>query len=101
MEFQGFPPQQKKRLLESLQEIFSSILPTRRALSTCILNYKLRYFIYVEWMISKAVVFSVAGHGMIVEGHPDAEHWGRRLMASVPDNETEQKNCSAPGMLFH
>ncbi|KAG7239724.1 hypothetical protein INR49_028660, partial [Caranx melampygus] len=33
---------------------------------------------------------------MIVEGNPDHEHWGRRLMASVPDNETEPKNCSAP-----
>ncbi len=51
-------------------------------------------------MMSKAVVFSVAGHGMIVEGHPNVEHWGRRLMASVPDNETEQ-NCSAPGMLLY
>lgn len=34
---------------------------------------------------------------MIVEGHPDLEHWGRRLMASDLDNETEAKNCSAPG----
>lgn len=49
----------------------------------------------------QAVVFSVAGHGMTVDAHPDSEHWGRRLMASVPDNETEQKNCSAPGMLFN
>ncbi|TNN49035.1 hypothetical protein EYF80_040743 [Liparis tanakae] len=32
---------------------------------------------------------------MIVEGPADSEHWGRRLLASVPDNETEQ-NCSAP-----
>lgn len=37
---------------------------------------------------------------MIVEGHPDLEHWGRRLMASEPDNETEAKNCSAPGTSF-
>lgn len=41
------------------------------------------------------------GHGMIVEGHPSVEHWGRRLMASSLDNETEQKNCSEPGTLFH
>lgn len=40
---------------------------------------------------------TVSGHGMIVEGHPDHEIWGRRLMASVPENETEEKNCSAPG----
>ena len=45
-------------------------------------------------------LYSFAGHGMIVEGHPDLEQWGRRLMAVVPDNETEQKNCSEPGMLF-
>lgn len=51
-------------------------------------------------MMNKTVLFSVAGHGMIVEGHPD-EHWGRRLMASVPDNETEAKNCSEPGMLSY
>lgn len=38
---------------------------------------------------------------MLVEGHPYVEHWGRRLMASVPDNETEPKNCSEPGMLFY
>ena len=38
---------------------------------------------------------------MIVEGHPVAEHWGRRLMASVPDNETVEKNCSEPGMLLY
>lgn len=65
------------------------------------LRYKVGYFIHVECIMSKAVlVFSVAGHGMLVEGHPDVEHWGRRLMASVPDNETEQKNCSSPGILF-
>lgn len=34
---------------------------------------------------------------MIVEGHPDLEHWGRRLMASALENETEPKNCSEPG----
>lgn len=47
----------------------------------------------------QTVLFSIAGHGMIVEGHPVTEHWGRRLMASVPENETE-KNCSEPGMLI-
>lgn len=49
-------------------------------------------------MCDEQVVFPVAGHGMVVEGHPSVEQWGRRLMASVPDNETE-KNCSEPGML--
>lgn len=34
---------------------------------------------------------------MIVEGHPDLEHWGRRLMASRSENDTESKNCSEPG----
>lgn len=37
---------------------------------------------------------------MIVEGHPDIEHWGRRLMASISENETEPKNCSEPGMFL-
>lgn len=52
-------------------------------------------------MMSKSVLFvSIAGHGMIVEGQPVIDHWGRRLMASAPENETEEKNCSEPGMLF-
>lgn len=37
---------------------------------------------------------------MLVEGHADQEHWGRRLMATAFDNETEAKNCSEPGMLL-
>lgn len=41
--------------------------------------------------------FFFSGHGMIVEGHPDLEHWGRRLMASRSENDTESKNCSEPG----
>ncbi|XP_027896351.1 sodium/potassium/calcium exchanger 4 isoform X4 [Xiphophorus couchianus] len=35
---------------------------------------------------------------MIVEGHPDLEHWGRRLMASRFENDTESKNCSEPAI---
>lgn len=69
--------------------------------SAIFLGDKFGYFIYVECMMSEAVLFSVAGHGMVVEAHPNADHWGRRLMASAPDNETEQKNCSEPGMLFY
>lgn len=34
---------------------------------------------------------------MMVEGQPVAERWGRRLMATNPDNETLEKNCSEPG----
>ncbi|XP_038582912.1 sodium/potassium/calcium exchanger 4 isoform X2 [Micropterus salmoides] len=52
--------------------------------------------LFVAWSMS--AVLTKTGHGMIVEGHPDVEHWGRRLMASLPDNETEQKNCSAPAI---
>uniref|UniRef100_A0A8P4KPD4 Solute carrier family 24 member 4b n=1 Tax=Dicentrarchus labrax TaxID=13489 RepID=A0A8P4KPD4_DICLA len=52
--------------------------------------------LFVAWSMS--ALLTKTGHGMLVEGHPDAEHWGRRLMASVPDNETEQKNCSAPAI---
>lgn len=46
------------------------------------------------------VVFPLAGHGMTVEGHPVSDHWGRRLMASAQDNETQEKNCSEPGTLL-
>ncbi|TMS12696.1 Sodium/potassium/calcium exchanger 4, partial [Larimichthys crocea] len=52
--------------------------------------------LFVAWSMS--VILTKTGHGMLVEGHPDVEHWGRRLMASVPDNETEQKNCSSPAI---
>ncbi|XP_056284786.1 sodium/potassium/calcium exchanger 4 isoform X3 [Pseudoliparis swirei] len=51
--------------------------------------------LFVAWSMS--ALFTKTGHGMIVEGHADSEHWGRRLLASVPDNETEQ-NCSAPAI---
>ncbi|XP_068564434.1 sodium/potassium/calcium exchanger 4 isoform X2 [Cebidichthys violaceus] len=52
--------------------------------------------LFAAWGMS--ALLTKTGHGMIVEGHADIEHWGRRLMASVPDNETEQKNCSAPAI---
>ncbi|XP_026197587.1 sodium/potassium/calcium exchanger 4 isoform X3 [Anabas testudineus] len=52
--------------------------------------------LFVVWTMS--ALLSKTGHGMIVEGHPDLEHWGRRLMASDLDNETEAKNCSAPAI---
>ncbi|XP_034076200.1 sodium/potassium/calcium exchanger 4 isoform X3 [Gymnodraco acuticeps] len=52
--------------------------------------------LFLAWGMS--ALLTKTGHGMIVEGHPNLEHWGRRLMASVPDNETEQKNCSAPAV---
>ncbi|XP_036942450.1 sodium/potassium/calcium exchanger 4 isoform X3 [Acanthopagrus latus] len=51
--------------------------------------------LFAAWSMS--ALLTKTGHGMIVEGHPD-EHWGRRLMASVPDNETEAKNCSEPAI---
>uniref|UniRef100_A0A3Q3RPJ3 Solute carrier family 24 member 4b n=1 Tax=Mastacembelus armatus TaxID=205130 RepID=A0A3Q3RPJ3_9TELE len=52
--------------------------------------------LFVAWSMS--ALLTKTGHGMIVEGHPDLEHWGRRLMASEPDNETEEKNCSEPAI---
>ncbi|XP_071323984.1 sodium/potassium/calcium exchanger 4 isoform X2 [Trachinotus anak] len=51
--------------------------------------------LFVAWSMS--ALLTKTGHGMIVEGHPNLEHWGRRLMASAPDNETE-KNCSEPAI---
>ncbi|XP_037541496.1 sodium/potassium/calcium exchanger 4 [Nematolebias whitei] len=52
--------------------------------------------LFVAWSMS--ALLTKTGHGMIVEGHPDLEHWGRRLMASVLENETEPKNCSEPAI---
>ncbi|KAF7668568.1 hypothetical protein LDENG_00003960 [Lucifuga dentata] len=52
--------------------------------------------LFVAW--STSVLLSKTGHAMLVEGHPDHEHWGRRLMASASDNETEEKNCSDPAI---
>ncbi|XP_072218729.1 sodium/potassium/calcium exchanger 4 isoform X1 [Leuresthes tenuis] len=51
--------------------------------------------LFVAWSMS--ALLTKTGHGMIVEGHPDLEHWGRRLMASL-ENETEPKNCSEPAV---
>ncbi|KAM8725925.1 sodium/potassium/calcium exchanger 4 isoform 2-T2 [Acanthopagrus schlegelii] len=51
--------------------------------------------LFAAWSMS--ALLTKTGHGMIVEGHPD-EHWGRRLMALVSDNETEAKNCSEPAI---
>ncbi|XP_076011183.1 sodium/potassium/calcium exchanger 4 [Genypterus blacodes] len=52
--------------------------------------------LFVAWSMS--AVLSKTGHAMLVEGHPDQEHWGRRLMATAFENETEAKNCSEPAI---
>ncbi|XP_062267910.1 sodium/potassium/calcium exchanger 4 isoform X1 [Platichthys flesus] len=52
--------------------------------------------LFVAWGMS--ALLTKTGHGMLVEGQPHAEYWGRRLMASLPDNETEPKNCSEPAI---
>ncbi|XP_027896349.1 sodium/potassium/calcium exchanger 4 isoform X2 [Xiphophorus couchianus] len=52
--------------------------------------------LFVAWSMS--ALLTKTGHGMIVEGHPDLEHWGRRLMASRFENDTESKNCSEPAI---
>lgn len=52
--------------------------------------------LFVAWSMS--ALLTKTGHGMVVEGHPNSEHWGRRLMASELANETESKNCSAPAI---
>ncbi|TWW68774.1 hypothetical protein D4764_19G0005720 [Takifugu flavidus] len=49
--------------------------------------------LFVAWSMS--ALLTKTGHGMTVEGHPAVEQWGRRLMATSPDNET-LKNCSEP-----
>ncbi|XP_038123552.1 sodium/potassium/calcium exchanger 4 isoform X1 [Cyprinodon tularosa] len=52
--------------------------------------------LFVAWSMS--AMLGKTGHGMTVEGHPDFEHWGRRLMASISENDTEPKNCSEPAI---
>ncbi|CAG5928321.1 unnamed protein product [Menidia menidia] len=52
--------------------------------------------LFVAWGMS--AILTKTGHGMIVEGHPNLEHWGRRLMASAMENDTEPKNCSEPAI---
>lgn len=56
---------------------------------------------YAYNVMSKTLLFffPVVGHGMIVDGHPVVEPWGRRLMASETENKTV-KNCSDPGILL-
>ncbi|XP_037100454.1 sodium/potassium/calcium exchanger 4 isoform X1 [Syngnathus acus] len=50
----------------------------------------------VAWTMS--ALLTKTGHGMLMEDRPDSERWGRRLMASSSQNETEPKNCSAPAI---
>ncbi|XP_029902947.1 sodium/potassium/calcium exchanger 4 isoform X1 [Myripristis murdjan] len=50
----------------------------------------------VAWGMS--ALLTKTGHGMVVEGQPDHEFWGRKLMATTPDNETEGKNCTEPAI---
>ncbi|KAL6486682.1 hypothetical protein MHYP_G00060740 [Metynnis hypsauchen] len=51
----------------------------------------------VAWCMS--ALLTEAGHGMIVDGgSQNHDHWGRRLMASMPDNDTEEKNCTEPAI---
>uniref|UniRef100_A0A3P8UVM1 Solute carrier family 24 member 4 n=1 Tax=Cynoglossus semilaevis TaxID=244447 RepID=A0A3P8UVM1_CYNSE len=52
--------------------------------------------LFVAWSMS--ALLTKTGHGMTVEVQPNPEHWGRRLMASESDNETEPKNCSEPAI---
>ncbi|XP_047243948.1 sodium/potassium/calcium exchanger 4 isoform X2 [Girardinichthys multiradiatus] len=52
--------------------------------------------LFVAWSMS--ALLTKTGHGMTVEEHPNLEHWGRRLMASKSENDTEPKNCSEPAI---
>ncbi|XP_031437021.1 sodium/potassium/calcium exchanger 4 [Clupea harengus] len=56
--------------------------------------------LFMVWCMS--ALLTKAGHGMLVEGGHEVyhhDHWGRRLMASLPDgNETEEKNCTEPAI---
>lgn len=49
------------------------------------------------------VCVSTSGHGIMLQEHfaGPTDHLGRRLMATVIDNETAEKNCSKPGKIGH
>ncbi|XP_073712545.1 sodium/potassium/calcium exchanger 4 isoform X1 [Misgurnus anguillicaudatus] len=51
----------------------------------------------VAWGMS--ALLTRTGHGMIVDEQTEShDHWGRRLMSSQSDNETEEKNCTSPAI---
>ncbi|XP_028809387.1 sodium/potassium/calcium exchanger 4 [Denticeps clupeoides] len=55
--------------------------------------------LFMAWCMS--ALLTKAGHGMLVPGGHEVHHshWGRRLMASTLDNETEEeKNCTEPAI---
>lgn len=53
--------------------------------------------LFVAWGMS--TLLTGTGHGMIVEEPMEShDHWGRRLMSSVSDNDTVEKNCTAPAI---
>ncbi|XP_026870861.2 sodium/potassium/calcium exchanger 4 isoform X1 [Electrophorus electricus] len=55
--------------------------------------------LFVAWGMS--ALLTTAGHGMVAEGggaEAGHKHWGRRLMASADDNETEERSCTEPAI---
>ncbi|XP_061741790.1 sodium/potassium/calcium exchanger 4 isoform X1 [Nerophis ophidion] len=52
--------------------------------------------LFVAWTMS--ALLTKTGYGMILEDRPEVERWGRRLMASAAENDTEPKNCSEPAI---
>ncbi|GAA6102150.1 sodium/potassium/calcium exchanger 4 [Tachysurus ichikawai] len=49
------------------------------------------------WSMSE--LLTQAGHGMIIDGGINVDaHWGRKLMATVQNNETLKKNCTEPAV---
>ncbi|XP_051578256.1 sodium/potassium/calcium exchanger 4-like [Myxocyprinus asiaticus] len=54
--------------------------------------------LFVAWSLS--ALLTKTGHGLVLQERFDApkDHLGRRLMAIVGDNETEEKNCTEPAI---
>ncbi|XP_052010189.1 sodium/potassium/calcium exchanger 4-like isoform X1 [Xyrauchen texanus] len=52
----------------------------------------------VTWCMS--ALLTKTGHGLVLQEGFDApkDHLGRRLLATVGDNETEEKNCTEPAI---
>ncbi|KAG7461140.1 hypothetical protein MATL_G00206830 [Megalops atlanticus] len=53
--------------------------------------------LFMAWCMS--ALLTKTGHGMTLEESPWARgHWGRRLMAMMSDNDTEERNCTEPAI---
>lgn len=64
----------------------------------CFLHYDLKLNTARHAVLNDQHFHFSSGHGMIIDGGINVDaHWGRKLMATVQNNETLKKNCTEPG----